>query len=371
MKEILLGVYIGSGIVGLAITVFALIVLLYFLAKSNLFFAFVEEGTAKAILKYGEFHRAVMTYEGYGLDTDWTVRNKKNEVDENGNIIYYKDVKDSQGNIIHHQGDLVKDETGTTLKLRPEPWFRLGGLLYVGIPLIHSVYKHNFRWTSFEQREEKGKLVQKTISHEEVIDYILVQDDIYYTFVREAEARGMVPLDIDALLTIRVLNPYKALFRVQGWLETTLNQFKPVLVGYTGQKSFEELVETQKQVGDTIHELLKISQIDENLEKDYGIHLKKIGIVNIDPAGDRGKKYVEAASKEWEAQKEAQRLDNIYKKIQEYGDTGLFLRAIEGLEKASEGPSNLVVFPLGSVKSMIKGWCGGNRQEKATEKGGT
>lgn len=328
MKEFLLGVYIGSGIVGLAATVFALIVLLYFLAKNNLFFTFVEEGTAKAILKYGKFHRIIMSYEGYDLNDDW---------------------------------DVIPKSGKKT---------RLGGLKWVGIPFIHSVYQYNFKWVSFEQEEKEGKLVQKAISHEKEIDYIIVQDDIYYTFVREAEAKGMVPLDIDALLTIRVLNPYKALFRVQDWLETTLNQFKPVLVGYTGQKLFEELVEAQKQVGDTIHELLKISQIDENLEEDYGIHLKKIGIVNIDPAGERGKKYVEAASKEWEAKKEAQRLDNIYKQIEEYGDTGLFLRAIEGIEEASKGPGNLVIFPFGSVKTMFEGWLGKNRQEKAAEKGG-
>jgi len=325
MGNFLLGIYIGLGIVCLAAIVFALIVLVYFLAKNNLFCTFVEEGTAKAILKYGKFHKIIMSYEGYNLNDNWEVIAK------------------------------------------PGKETQLGGLKWVGIPFIHSVYRYTFKWVSFEQKEEEGKLVQKAISHEEEIDYIIVQDDIYYTFVREAEARGMVPLNIDALLTIRILNPYKALFRVQDWLEATQNQFKPVLVGYTGQKSFEELIEAQKQVGDTVHELLRTSKIDEDIEEDYGVHIKKIGIVNIDPASERGEKYVEAASKQWEAEKEAKRLKSVYEQIQELGDDGLLLRAIEGIEEASKGQGNLVIFPFGSVQSMFEGWLG---KEKKQEKGG-
>jgi len=380
MKEILLGVYIGSGIIGLAITIFALIVLLYFLAKNNLFFTFAEEGTAKAILKFGRFHRVIMTYKGYGLDTEWTVRNKENEVDENGNIIYHEDVKDSQGNIIYHQGDLVKGKTGTTLKLRPKPWSRLGGLRWVGIPLIHSIYKYNFRWTSFEQGEEEGKLIQKIIHHEEKIDYILVQDDIYYSFVKEAETEGMVPVDLNLLLTIRIVNPYKALFRVQNWLEATQNLLKPALRGFISGKSFEDLIKKKEEVEREADEFLIESKTDDYLERDYGVRLKKVGVVLIDPAGDRGETYVAAATKGWEADKEkiriekladaeVERLDRVYSKIQSYGNEGLFIRATEAIEEAGRGPSNLVIFPFGSIQSMFEGWMGKKPSEKKEEGG--
>lgn len=314
MKAFLFGVYIGLGIIG----IFGIIILVYLLAKNNIFITFVKEGTAKAILKYGQFHKIVMSYENHILDSKWDVFKPSDPVRRN----------------------------------------IFGGLRWVGIPFIKSVHTYNFKWTSFEQEQEEGKLVQKTIVRKEKIDYILVQDDVYYTFIREAESKGLVPLDIETLLTIGIVNPYKALFKVQDWLETTLNQFKPVLLGYVRQREFEELAKEKEQSEDAVHKLLGDSEIDENLNKDYGVHIKKIGIVNVDPAGERGEKYVEAASKAWEAEKEAARLETIYEKITSKGNEGLFIRAIEGLEKASQGAGNTIVFPLAGAKEMIKLWIG-------------
>jgi len=358
MKEFLLGIYIGLGIFGLAAIVFALIILIYFLAKNNIFFTFVEEGRAKAILKFGEFHRIVMAYKGYGLDTEWTVRSKE-KTDKDGHIL--------------EDGKIVKGEQGTLLKLRPEPWLRLGGLRWVGIPLIHSVYSYNFRWASFEQGEEQGKLAQKTISHEETIDYILVQDDIYYSFVKEAETEGMVPVDVDLLLTIRIINPYKAFFRVQNWLEATQNLLKPALRGFSSEKSFEDLIKRKEKVERETDEFLVESGTDEYLERDYGIRLKKVGMVLIDPAGERGQTFVAAATKRWEAEREkerieiiaaaeVERMDRVYGKILSYEHDGLFLRATEAIEEAGRGPSNLVIFPFGSAQSILEGWLGKKKE---------
>lgn len=365
MKEILLGVYIGLGIVGLAAIIFSVIVLLYFLAKNNLFFTFTEEGRAKAIMKYNRFHRVVMTYENYSLDYEWTVCEK---------------VDKKQG----------RNPQGETRALRPEPWFRFGGLIWIGIPFIHSVYQYEFNWASFEQVAEDGMLVQKVIPHTKEIDYILVQDDVYYSFVREAEAVGMVPLNVEMLLTIRIINPYRAFFRIQNWLEATQNRLKPALRDFTATKTFEELVAqtertetstTQKEeISRQFSEFLSGSQIDENLRDDYGVLLKKAEIVNIDPAGDRGETYVAAATKGWEADKEkikiekladaeVGRIDRVYTKIQSYGDDGLFIRATEAIEETGRGPSNLVIFPFGSVQSMFEGWLGKKKIGKK-KKGG-
>ncbi len=359
MKSFLLGVYIGLGIVGLAAAVFGLIILIHFLAKNNIFITSVQEGMAKAIQKFGRFHRAVMTYEGYGFDTEWTVRPKEKT--------------DEDGYILGENGKIAKSEQETSLKLRLEPWFRFGGLRWVGIPLIHSVYRYKFRWASFEQGEEQGTLVQKIISHEEKIDYVLVQDDIYYSFVTEAETEGMVPVNVNLLLTIRIVNPYKALFRVQNWLEATQNLLKPALRKYISGKSFEDLIRKKEETEREADEFLKESEVDKYLERDYGVRLKKVGMVLINPAGERGQTFVAAATKEWEAEKEksrikisaeaeVERIRRIYDQIKSYGEEGLFIRATEAIEETGKGPSNLVLFPLGSAKSMIEGWLGRKNQ---------
>lgn len=324
MESFLLGIYVGLVLVGVAGSVFGIIALLYFLARNNIFFTIVREGTVKIILKFDQFHQAIMTYKGYVLDAEWNVQEKSGA----GSIGF-------------------------------------GGLKWIGIPLIRSVYKYKFRWTSFEQGEEQGKIIQKIIHHpDEIIDYILVQDDVYYSFVREAETKGMVPVDVDLLSTIRIVNPYKALFRVQNWLEATQNQLKPALREFIATQEFEDLVGQKEEVGVKATKLLKETGIRDTLEQDYGVRIKKLGLANINPAGERGGKYVEAASKGWEAAKEVERLDKEYKKVKDFGEEGLFLKAIEAIKEVGKGPSNLVLFPFGYLQSMLEGWVGRKKEEK-------
>lgn len=350
MEEFLSGVSFGISLMIVTAILFGIIILIYYLAKSNYFFTFVQEGRAKAIMKFNRFHRIVMSYEGHGLDYEWNVR-------ETG-------AEDGEGHII---------------PLRRQ--FRIGGLMWVGIPFVHSVYDYEFRWASFEQTAENGKLVQKVIPHEQRIDHILVQDDVYYTFVEKAETKGMVPVDAVMLLTIRITNPYKALFRIQNWLEATLNQTRPALREFIGSKQFEELVSAlegskeKEMLEKEFNGFLKASAIDEFVREEYGVDLRKAGIATIDPAGDRGINYVEAASKKWEAQREKERIETIadaeverlrrvYGQIKDYGDEGLFIRATEAIERAGKGPSNLVIFPFGTVQSMFEGWLGKRRNAR-------
>ena len=66
MKVTLIGFFMIMG-------PFAIIALIYFLAKNNIFFTFVKEGSTKAILKFGEFHRLVMSYQEYWFDDNWNI----------------------------------------------------------------------------------------------------------------------------------------------------------------------------------------------------------------------------------------------------------------------------------------------------------
>lgn len=354
----LLGMYIGLGIMGVVGIVFGTISLVYFLAKHNILWTLVNEGTAKAVMKFKKFQRIVMAYKGYNLNPEtWEVEEAE------------KDKK----------------------------FLSRSGLKWVGIPFIYSVYQYEFRWTSFEQAEEKGKLIQKAIVHPgEKIDYILVQDDVYYTFIREAETSGMVPVDVDLLLTIRIMNPYKALFRVQNWLEATQNQLKPVLRSYVSNKTFTELIQRKEGAAREIEELLvgvlelnektreektqeeqkeqeEQKKISQYLEQHYGVRIKRVGLAIIDPAGERGKAYQEAASKEWEAQKErekinqladadVERMDKVYGKITSYKQPGLAIKMMETIEKASEKQGNwFIPFPL---ENLIKGLISKGGEEK-------
>lgn len=337
-KEFLSGLKIGFWIIS-PLVLFGLV---YFLAKVNLFFTFVEEGMAKAIVKFGKFHRIIISYEGFRLKKDHGLK--------------------KSGQINYDFLSWLSNKLG------------LDGLRWVGIPFIHSVHTYEFRWTSYEQAEEGGKLVQRVVVKKKRIDYILLQDDVYYAFIRAAETKDKVPVDVDILLTIRITNPYKALFRVQSWLEATENQLKPVLRSYIAKKSFSKLIERMDGKTRSADDLLKWPvetsngknvSLDFYLDSRYGVRVKKIGFVRIDPI----EKHQEIALKKWEAEREAERigvianaeadrLQKVVGKIKELGDTGTLIRTLEALEKTGEGQGNTVLFPLGSLKDITKAWTG-------------
>lgn len=338
-KEMLWGACVAGGIVAVLGT-------LYLLALNNIFFAFVREGTAKAIRKFGEFQRIILSYKGYVLDEEWDVKS----VGKVGEV---------------KAGDIA---------LRPKG-FHIGGLYWVGIPFIHDVHRYRFRWTSFAQKEEGGKLAQETVTHYEEIDYVLLQDDIYYTFIREAEAKGMVPVDLELLLTIRVVNPYKALFRVQEWLEMTQNLLMPALREFAGTRTYEELVKVRSQTEREQDIILALGGVGSYIEKDYGVRVKHARLKDVNPSGERAKVYEEAATKEWQAQKEAERIKVLadaeagrvakeFGAVKDLGPDGLFIRTLEALETAGGGPSNVVVFPLGALKDILGSWTGGKEGKK-------
>jgi len=177
------------------------------------------------------------------------------------------------------------------------------------------------------------------------------------------------------LLTIRIINPYKALFRVQNWLEAVQNQTKPALRGFAAGKKYKELIGKKEEIERESDDFLKVSKIHRYVEKNYGSRLKRVGLVSINLSGERGKAYLEASTKQYEADREkdriqtladadVERIDRVYSEIIKHGAEGLFIRANEAIEEAGKGPSNLVIFPLGSAKSMLKDLTGGIIKEK-------
>lgn len=346
MKDLITGMMAGGVVALIGLAVLAVVASVYTMAKFNFIFTMVNEGQAKAVKRLGKFRKIIMSYKGHGLDEEW-------------NVVSLEEAKKKN------------------IKLRPEPPRLFGGLRIVGIPFIDMVHIYKFKWTSYEQVEEDGKTAEKPVTTEKEIDYIFVQDDIYYTFVKEAETSEMLPLSISLLLTLRVLNPYKALFKIQKWLETTLNKIKPSVRAYVGTKKYEDMVskveEEKRNVKTEIFDRLQVIK-DEMAE--YGVEFADIEIPAMELSGPRGEKYIELSTKQYEADKEktrietlanadARRLDTVFRKVKEFGETGLYLKTLETLETAGKGPSNTVIFPLGALKDILSGWIGkkGERNE--------
>ncbi|MEK7575625.1 MAG: SPFH domain-containing protein [Patescibacteria group bacterium] len=348
MESFWIGLKIGSITLLTLLSMLAIVVLIYNLARYNVFFTIVQEGTAKAILRFGKCRKIVMSYKGHYLDAEWNVK----KIDESPSV---------EEKLLRKILDWIKKITG--------------GLKWIGIPFINKVHLYRFEWTSYEQVREGEKTIEKPITKEEKdISFILVQDDVYFTFLDKAETKGMIPVDVSLLLTLRVVNPYKALFRIQKWLEATQNRVKPAYRSFTRKKTFEELTEQREAVEDEANSFLKDSQVDNFIKDTYGVELVAVEMVKIDPAGEWGTKFTEEAAKKWSAEKEKERIETladadvnrmerVYGKITSYGEQGMYIRTVEAIEKTGQGPSNLIIFPFGSIKDIMKGWLGKEKEE--------
>ena len=291
-------------------------------APNNLFFTFVIEGTGKIVVKGGEFSRFLIQWQGHTIN-------------QNGEVV--------EGN---------------------EPWHPFGGLRFYGIWPVYDIYVYRLRWTSLR---ESGEPVQ----HDVVQDFVLLKDFVYYTELKAAEDKDKVPLTFGLVITLRIVNPYKALFVVQDWLELTLNRIKPLFREFVARHSFEELLREKQAVGGEVWESLDLSGLLSEIERDYGVKVKPGGIEmkDITPPEDYQKaatlQYLADREKEAilvKADAEAGRIQKVFGQIRQLGDLGKLIRTLEALEKSPLAASMSVQFIPG-LQDVLRGAFGGRPVE--------
>lgn len=325
-------------------------IFLRFLAERDIFFTLVEEGSAKAIMRGEEFRRLVLAYRGFTFDKNWEVVPKP-------------------------------EITPATSFLRQ--WFekRLGGIRWLGWPFLDTVYEYNFRWTVLRESKasdkEDGFVDQRelpskkwVVAFSKRIDYIYLRDAVYYDELIGSETAELMPIDIFMLLPIRVLNPYKALFRVHKWLDATQDLIKPIIRSWAAMTSYKRIIQ-KKEVAQREFDNFLISKHGEGEEQSksigdylfdtYGVRVKRITFEDVVPP----QKYSEAATNrvlagqkkleiETLAKAEAERVKTSFDPILERGEAGLTIRALEAVEKASQGPGNTIVtVGPGLVKELV------------------
>jgi regulator of protease activity HflC (stomatin/prohibitin superfamily) len=219
-----------------------------------LMFTVVKEGTAKAVVRMGGFHKIIMAWKGFELDEEWNVK--------------------------------PVEEVGKKLHLP-------GGLRFVGIWPLDKVYTYKFRWRGIEIVEAREKVEFR----EKTIDYILVKPDVYWTKIEAAETAPpeRIPLDIEFLVTARVINPYKALFKAPpNWLENLLSRLNALFRDWVATKTLDEILAIRKEPEKIWEELGKADLIQKTFKEEWGILTEGIQIrdVKLPP------EYAEAAAYE-------------------------------------------------------------------------
>lgn len=329
---ILSAVFFSSYLLGLGFLIGGLIAfvvlfgLIYFWwAPNNLFYTFVKEGTVKIVVLADKVIRILIQWKGYTLDKDWNVK-------------------------------------------EGEEQHILGGLRRYGWWPIYDIYIHTFSWTGIAHNGE--------LKHhkEEIHDYVMLKDDIYWGKVEKAEDKDLLPLDVELLFTIRIVNPYKALFRVDDWLQTVINRSSPAVRDYITGYTFNELIKMPEAMGEEIFKDLKERKIlDEEFKERYGIEVRAIEVKDINPPEEYRKatlaKFEAAREKERieiTAEAERTRIDRVYGSIKRFKDLGRLVRALEAMEKSPLAAS-ITVQAIPGIQELFRGLFGRTPEETSHE----
>jgi len=338
--------------------VYAALLLLRIMGRFNFFVTLVPEGYAKAIVSAEGMERMVMQWEGH------TFHGKVNKaLIPQSPLSYWNVVEDKRANRTRSVWRMVLSQLG------------LRGLRWVGIPGVVSVYTYKFRWTSLFQQANlpEGKVV--TPHEKKRMDRIILKPDVYYIRLPSVEDRNLIPLDLDILLTVRITNPCLALFFVQEWLEMITNRILPAYRRSIGTKEWKML---QGQLGDmsvrggTPSPLATdLAETIQELLQQFGTEIVAAELIDITPGGDHKLELLAASTAEWEATQQANaavekargdaaHVTTVYHAIQEMGDVGLQVRALEALEAAGAKEGNWII-PLGGLGDLATRLVGQKR----------
>lgn len=338
-------ILLGVGLALLVISPILLPIILRWIAARDFFLTLVNEGEWKAVVKAGAFQRGLMAYKGY------------TEEDEKGNIIV-EDVK--------------KEKKGK----------KLGGIRWLGIPTVDEIYRYNFRWVVSrsikvnEQQPEEGFVSQRelpnkqfAVSFSKQLDYIYLRDANYLVVLQDAEtAESWMPVTIYAVVTLRILNPYKALFRVDKWLDVTLFAIESALRSWTSRNKYDEILKKKEvlehQVDtDFLQSLTEtgIRLTDYVLDR-YGVQVKRIQFLEVELPEDFKKQATAQSAADREAKRiatlrdaEYDRFKKITEAVKEEGHEGQLVFSGETIREASKGQATTFFFPFGSIQSFIEG----------------
>jgi len=328
----------------------------YQLALNDIFFTFVKEGTAKAVVVNGQFREMLMSLEGHrfqGAGSDW------------------KSADD---------WSVVEDSS-----CRPG---RFGGLRWVGIYPFARVHLYKFSWASVTRGDNGADKI--SAHNDETLENIYLKRDVYAFPLKGVELVGGIPVDLVILLDLHVVNPFKALFRVERWLEATQNITGAEIRTEIGTISYEDLVADREGANERVRGILRGVQHSNSTEilNDFGIKILKIHIHSFDPSNEaireitlrritaekEGEAEVAKATKDAEAARlrasgQADAFRKITETVLSFGKPGVELERLRTLREAKANIT--VVTPgLGVTPFVNAGGAGTSSRRNQEPDGG-
>jgi regulator of protease activity HflC (stomatin/prohibitin superfamily) len=221
-------------------------------------FVMVEEGTAKAITSFGRFQKIIFEWQGHSMDRNWSVK-KSEEVEA-------KERRRSSGRLI-------------------------GGLYFYFWP-FQKIHEYSHRWYDIRLRPG-GKIEVEfhEFQDKNLFNLVLLKPAVYATKIFQVETAPpeRIPLDVIALITLRINNPYRFLFVAPPTpIEDILSRMNAMIRAMITGIKLDDLLgmkgESLWSRGDPKSLLGENKLINETLNKwgvslaDKGIEIQDVGI---------------------------------------------------------------------------------------------
>ena len=303
-------------------------ILMWALAINDYFVTLMSAMQAKAIMCNEAFYRMIMSYTNKIFSFEDPINYYSQEIEneqiiEGGKKKLWQKQKIRLGEIafarkqlglkgvkeINDPYDIVPDIRDEEIKskniflpkfLRNIPW--------VGILPFYKIYSYRFRWASFEQKHDSvtGALVTRPVIIEKALRYITLKDDVYNMTVESAETQEAIPLNVEIAITANIINPRKALFQIEKWLEVIINQVGAKIRKFIGTQGYFELIQAKEEEKDLLDLRGEKLLSDKNLEfiissirLIYGVNIKRVQIKELNPATKEAEQFIKASIQEF------------------------------------------------------------------------
>ena len=360
--------------VTIAVVLSAYTLLAYLLALSNLWFTFGREGAAKAVMNGGVFSHFLVWWQGHRANDPrkWSFKRRVRRweiLETNKKVSQYKWWQ------LHWR------------------WLELFGIYWYGLYPFKQIYTYKFEWT--EQRA--GSHNEPLPWHRnELTDFIFLKNFPYWVRLSAAEDLDNEALDLDYLLTVQIVNPYWALFRIDDWLDRTSADANNKAKMYVGARNFEAIKREKLTPDQTMSEFAQdllvintnsVTEPDANgTISSYGVKITAASLVEVAFAGSNAQEVAAAttakiiAKRNAEARVEtakgdakaavkaakgkAKAIRAVNDAVKEYGSLGLALRQIEALESTADSQNNTTLVwannPLDRVSQALENFGRGS-----------
>lgn len=262
-------------------------IFLNWLADGNIYVTRVKEGTAKAIMRGGGLHRFVMKHEGHHLN----------------------DPSEDWYDPGFPKWEVMEDELGMKYESRAQRYQKLG-LYHVGFPppfSAYSVFEYEFHWVETKLDKSTGMLANWPRSS--MTERIYTSNFPYVVIVDAAETDDLIPVNVVLQLTVRITNPYKALFGVENWMEAVTGKVLDASRKHVGGKTYSDLktevhpTPAKPVLGASFSD--SISAVEEDIKSINGVEIESVSVMKVDLAGPHAVQLQADAARAFSAQQVA------------------------------------------------------------------